>query len=524
MKLYYELARPGFQTQFLLTASCICCFILFGYEQGALANIQGHETFQAQFGYPSGSYLGIIVSTYNLGSFFGCLVNIGCGDILGRKRAIWTGFSLVTIGVILQTSSYSVIQLFIGRFISGVGTGFETSTSPMYQSEVCSAKYRGRLVSAEPMFVAVGIVLAYWVGYGISHAEGGVVWRVPIGIQMLFAILGGIMLFLCPESPRWLVKVGRIEEAKYMLSRIRNLDVNDPEIISTIEEIVSIQEVEASGKTIDWMSIIKGKDAMSGRYRLALAWGIQFFNQMGGCNLVIYYMPLVLETNVGIDAELATILSGCIMICMFVAALVPTFFLDRMGRRPTMFVGSVALSVCMLIITILLKQDEKKSSSAAVAFFFVYMCFFGSTMHCTPWVYVPEVLPLQLRAKGVAIATSSNWLWNFVIAMISPVLTQNLGWKTYIIFTVINAFGALCVYLFYPETGGKTLEEVEDIFLGSEKGIYGGGAIWESNSKRDVEVEYIEYSDKNKMPREASSPAEVLKRGIGVVKPRFVLV
>lgn len=175
MKLYYEVASPGFMTQFVLTTACVCCFILYGFEQGALANIQGHKAFQSQFGYPSGSYLGIIVSIYNLGSFFGCLANIAYGDRLGRKRAIWVGFIFVITGVILQTSSFSVVQLFIGRFISGVGTGIETSTAPMYQAEVCSAKYRGRLVSAEPMFVAVGIVLTYWLGYGIGHAEGGVV-------------------------------------------------------------------------------------------------------------------------------------------------------------------------------------------------------------------------------------------------------------------------------------------------------------------------------------------------------------
>ncbi|CAG8109048.1 unnamed protein product [Penicillium nalgiovense] len=510
MKLYYALAKPGLWTQFFLTATCICCFMLYGFEQGALANIQGHEAFQSQFGYPSGSYLGIIVSIYNLGSFFGCLGNIAIGDILGRKRAIWLGLTLVIIGVILQTSSYGVVQFFIGRFISGLGTGIETSTAPMYQSEVCTAKYRGRLVAAEPMFVSVGIVMVYWVGYGLSFAEGGVVWRVPVGIQLIFAILGWLMLFLCPESPRWLVKVGKIEDAKYALSKIRNLDVNDYKITCTVNEIVHIQEVEAHGKNINWMSILKGKDAMAGRYRLALAWGIQFFNQMGGCNLVIYYMPLVLVTNVGIDTELATILSGCIMICMFVSSLVPTFFLDRMGRRPTMFVGSIALAVCMLIITVLLKQDQKNCSSAAVAFFFVYMCFFGSTMNSTPWVYGPEVLPLQLRAKGVAISTSSNWMWNFVIAMITPVMTDNLGWKTYIVFTVINAFGALCVYMFYPETGRKTLEEIEEIFLGSGKTFYGG--LWDRNQKNGTEVEFVEYSEKNQLNKEVSCSSEVSRQ------------
>lgn len=496
MKTYYPWLKPGLPTQFVLTFTCVCCFILYGFEQGALANIQGHHAFQSQFGYPSGSYLGIIIAIYNVGSFIGCLANIYAGDILGRKRAIWAGFTFIILGVVLQTSSYSVVQLFIGRFIAGLGTGLKSSTAPMYQSEVCSAKYRGRLVSAEPCFVAFGIMLSYWIGYGFSKLEGGVVWRVPVGIQMTFAVIGFLTLFLCPESPRWLVKIGKVEEAKYVLSRIRNLDPNDADVVATIDEILAVQEIESAGTS--WKSILQGKDGFSGRYRLALAWGAQFFNQMGGINLVIYYMPLIMTTNVGVDTELATVLSGGIMICMFVSSLVPAFFLDRMGRRPTMIVGSIGLAVCMLLITVLLQNGLKKASLGAVSFFFVYMCFFGSCMNCTPWVYVPEILPLQLRAKGVAIATSSNWMWNFVIAMITPVMAETLGWKTYVIFTVTNVFAAVVVYVFYPETGRKTLEEVEEIFLGKSRKVYGMGSIWHSTPQK-ADIEYVDYSEKGKL-------------------------
>ncbi len=194
------------------------------------------------------------------------------------------------------------------------------------------------------------------------------------------------------------------------------------------------------------------------------------------------------------------------MICMWAFSMVPSLFLDRMGRRPTMILGSAGLAVCMLIITVLLSQDTRECSLAAVAFFFLFMCVFASTMNCVAWVYISEVLPLQLRAKGTAIGASSNWLWNFVIAMITPVLAENLGWRTYIIFTVTNSVAAVVFYLFHPETSNKSLEEIEDIFLGSNRLFYGGTGIIDRDAMRKplADVEHLESSNSSERAEKAT--------------------
>ncbi|KAG7908116.1 hypothetical protein KL906_003533 [Ogataea polymorpha] len=473
MKSYYELLWPGKPTRTVLTVTCLFSFILYGFEQGALANIQNHPVFQSQFGHPSGNYLGIIVSVYNLGSFFGCMINFFIGDKLGRRKTVWAGFTLVIIGIILQTSSYSVVQLFFGRFISGLGTGMETSTVPMFQAEVASAHNRGGLVAAEPQGVALGISISYWIGYGCSKRYDETSWRLPVGIQMLFAVFAWFLLFLCPESPRWLMKKGRVDDARNCLARINDVPKDDPLVNKCIDDILYLQEVEGEGDQISWWDILRGRDAMHGRYRLFLCVMAQFWNQFGGVNLVVYYVPLVLETNVGMDTNMSTILGGCIMVTFFIFGFIPSLWLDRIGRRFALIGGSLGQMVSMMMITILLRVGSKSTSAAAVAFFFTFMAFFGAAMNCVPWVYVSEILPLQLRSKGNAIGISSNWIMNFVIAMITPIVTENLGWKTYIIFTLTNGAAALMFYLFCPETGNRTLEDIESIFLSQNTLFYG---------------------------------------------------
>ncbi|KAG7898196.1 hypothetical protein KL935_004346 [Ogataea polymorpha] len=471
-------------------------FILYGFEQGALANVQNEAVFQSQFGHPQGNYLGIIVAIYNLGSFFGSMANIWIGDKLGRKRAIWLGFTLVTIGVILQCSSYSVVQLFIGRFISGLGTGFETSTTPMYQSEVCHENHRGGLVAAEPQGVAFGITVSYWIGYGCSKRSDQVSWRLPVGIQMLFAVLGIVMLFFCPESPRWLMKVGRTQDARYSLATINGVPEDHPRISAIIDDILYLQKIEGSGDKITWGDILMGRDAMHGRFRIMLTVFGQFWNQFGGINLVVYYVPMVLENNVGLSSNLATILGGCIMLTFFATGFIPTLFLDKMGRRFAMASGSAGQCISMLLVTILLRVGTKESSVAATAFFFTFIGFFGYAMNCVPWVYAAEVLPLQLRAKGNAISVATNWICNFVIAMITPIMTQNLAWKTYIVFTLTNAVATIHFFVFYPETSKRTLEDIENIFLDSHTIFYGLQEIKRTPTERLTEklidIEHVE--------------------------------
>ena len=245
--------------------------------------------------------------------------------------------------------------------------------------------------------------------YGLSHVAGPAAWRAPIGIQLIFAITVSIVIFGCPESPRWLAKRGREREAIEVLCAFNDLLEDDPYIQDEIEAIRAAIAVE-TGAGAQKISALFRKDNLQTRRRVFLAWLGLFFNQMSGINLLIYYMPTVLVENVGMTPGRAQLVAGFVQIMFPIGNLLPCFALDRMGRRKTMLVGAGLLSCCMLMITILLSFGKPKTSEASITFFFLFNLFFGATLNVVPWVWGPEILPLEARARGTAISVSSHWV------------------------------------------------------------------------------------------------------------------
>ncbi|CEL08185.1 Putative Sugar transporter STL1 [Aspergillus calidoustus] len=459
----------GKKLQLAVTSCCLCAFVLYGYDQGVFGGILENSDWLTQFNHPGDTLTGFITSSYNLGCLAGCFGNFIIGDRLGRRRTIWLAMAWVIVGAALQASAFSRGHLIAGRIVTGVGTGLKTSTVPMYQSEICEGTKRGRLVSAEVMFVGIGIAFAYWWDFAFSFVGGSFAWRWPLAFQIVFALWVILVVFGVPESPRWLLKNGQKEEAIEVLSAIYDKPVDHPDILAEAESIESALSVaaEAEGST-SWVSTFR-KDKLSTRYRIFLAWFVQFMNQAGGINLVVYYILTVLQTNVGLEHRLAQIIAGCIQLMFPLGSLIPSLTLDKMGRRSTMLWGSAGLSISMMLVSALLSQSNdttrgKAFASGSVAFFFTYMFIFGASMNCVPWVYVPEILPLHARTRGTAIGVSSNWLWNFAVVMITPIIIERLKWKAYLIFMATNLAFVPVIYFLYPETSNLSLEEVDNIF------------------------------------------------------------
>ena len=452
-----------------------------------------NQDFLNTFGNPTGSYLGIIVSIYTLGCFFGCVMNFFIGDRMGRRSKIASSMTVITIGVALQCSSFSVEQLMIGRFITGLGTGWETSTCPMYQAELSPPKVRGRLVCSEALFVGVGLIYAYWFDYALSFTSGPIAWRLPLASQIVFAFVVFCFTFTIPESPRYMFYKGEKEEAKRILSYVFGKPGDHPDILKEWNDINDAVILETSEGAFSWAKLFKPDKARTG-YRVFLAYMSMFAQQLSGVNVVNYYITFVLINSVGIEDNLALILGGVAVICFTVGSLVPTFFADRMGRRLPSAVGAFGCGVCMMLISILLSfQDNpklKKSSGAgAVAFFFVFQLVFGSTGNCIPWLMISELIPLHARAKGSSLATSSNWLWNFFVVEITPTIIEKLKWKAYLIFMCCNFSFVPMFYFFFPETKNLTLEAIDDLFS-ENRTIFMGLVDYKSymvDSKRDYE-------------------------------------
>ncbi|KAL4775156.1 general substrate transporter [Aspergillus nidulans var. acristatus] len=463
----------GRSLQAAIWTACGMAFILFGYDQGVFSGIVENENFLDHMSHPNDSLMGIIVSIYNLGCFTGCVVNFLVADKLGRRRAMWFAMLWVIVGATLQASAFSVPHMMVGRFVTGIGTGIETSTVPMWQAELCEASKRGKLVCSEPLLVGVGIVISYFFDYGMSFVGGQIAWRLPIACQMLFALVVIILIFGVPESPRYCYQKGRNEQALQILSDVYGRPKDDPKIQAEQTEILEALAVETKNGEYKWRNILKPDGVSTGR-RVLLGYGMQFMNQVGGINLIVYFIPTVLHDNVGLSRNLSMIIGGCVQIMFVLGSFFPTFFVDRVGRRAPMMWGSFTLGVCMMMVSILLsfkgKENEHATSSASVAFFFVYMFAFGASVNCIPWVYVPEILPLHARAKGTAVGISSNWIWNFFVVMITPVIINRLQWKAYLIFMCTNFAFVPLVYFCYPETANFTLEEIDYLFTNRDKG------------------------------------------------------
>ncbi|KAK9603883.1 hypothetical protein V6Z93_001864 [Aspergillus fumigatus] len=479
----------GLGLRMAILITCQIAFVLFGYNQGVFSGIINNEDFLNIVNHPRAGMLGFLVSIYNLGCFFGTFIAFMTTDRLGFQKSMWFSMVYVVVGGTVQTCSYSLTQLLISRFVNGIGTGIMSTLVPVYQAELCEARKRGKLVCSLPLAVGVGIVLAYWFDYGMTYVTGSISWRLPIACQEIFAVLVVILVAGLPESPRWLYRKGRNEEALQVLCEVYDRAPDHPKVLAESEGILQALELESARGEYRWSQIFLKRDDLQTGRRVLMAYGLQFINQMGGTNIIVFYVTTVLQDNVGLTAKTSSLVGGVIQI-MFVigriyldifvhktqkinhialGSLYPTLYADRLGRRNPMMWGSFGLGSCMLMLAILFSfegtSQAKPTATAAVAFFFLFMLIFGASTNCIPWPYGPELLPLHARTKGQSIGVSANWLWNFFVAMITPILLEKLRWKTYLIFMCLNFSFIPLIYFFYPETANLTLEEIDGLFL-----------------------------------------------------------
>lgn len=256
----------------------------------------------------------------------------------------------------------------------------------------------------------VGIVISYFFDYGMSFVGGPIAWRLPVACQILFAIVVVFIVFGVPESPRYLYKEGRSEEALQVLCDVYDREPNDEKIVREQKDVLDALRLERLHGEYKWSQLFKRDEVQTGR-RVLLAYGMQFMNQVGGINLVVYYVPSALQYNVGLTHNLSLLIGGFVQTMFFFGSLIPAFFLDRLGRRRPMMWGSAGLSISMMLIAVLLSFTQARgysasitqaTSSASVAFFFTvspswmfltafmadliqYMLIFGASVNCIPW-------------------------------------------------------------------------------------------------------------------------------------------
>ncbi|KAK5107090.1 hypothetical protein LTR62_001874 [Meristemomyces frigidus] len=445
-------------------------FLLFGYDQGVMSGIITGEDFNNYFPQTKGNatWQAFVTAIYEIGCLFGAIFSLIFADKVGRRRSIILGAAIMVVGVVIQVTAYTgyspMAQFLVGRVVTGVGNGINTSTIPTYQAECSRSHNRGLLICIEGGVIAFGTLIAYWLDYGASYGPPGLTWRFPIAFQVVFGLIIVVAMVWLPESPRWLLSKDRTEEATVVLAALSGQPREHEDV--QLQLAVIMDSIRVSGQATgssSYSSLFTGGKTQHFR-RMMLGISSQFFQQIGGCNAVIYYFPLLFQQSVGTTHSLALLLGGVNMIIYAAFATTSWFVIEKVGRRRLFIIGSVGQSAAMILAFACLIPGTSSAAIGAGVAFFVYIGFFGATWLPLPWLYSAEISPVKTRARANAVSTISNWLWNFTVVMFTPPFVAASPWGAYLFFAVVNASFVPVIYFFYPETARRSLEEIDLIF------------------------------------------------------------
>ncbi|KAK3939791.1 general substrate transporter [Diplogelasinospora grovesii] len=451
--------------QNLVYAVTFCCsigFLLFGYDLGYMGGLTTSPEFLDRFGNPNASLLGFLVSSYEVGAMLGAGFTFLLGDRFGRKPINIAGAVIVATGAAIQTASFGVPQFLVGRIVAGFGLGMMTTVIPIWLSECAMPKNRGRMMAMQLSNLIMGLIIANWLDYGMSFYPGSVQWRFPCAFQIVFSVIICCFMPFLPESPRYLASVGSVAKATESLAALRGLPTQSPAISEEMREIQYAIEAESEGAG-SWADVFRD-GGVSGFTRVAIGFSANFFQQLSGVNVMSSLGPYIFQNSIGLGRYDALLVSGGLQVFYFLSSLIPWMVVDRAGRRRLFMLGSAGMGVCMMLSAIFVGIGSVGLGYAATVVLYLFQTFFTLGWQSNMWIYPSELLPLRLRLRGSAIAVVSQWLWTFLVVEMTPPMITNIGYKSYIVFAVVNLVTVPIVYFTYPETSQMPLEAVDLLF------------------------------------------------------------
>ena len=414
---------------------------LFGFDT---AVISGAEKAIQQLWQLSAVEHGFTISIALIGTVFGALFGGLPSDALGRRQTLrWIAalYLVSAVGAALAPNW----PAFLGfRFLGGLGVGASSVTAPLYISEISPARSRGQLVGLFQFNIVLGILVAYLSNYLLAHV-GQQPWRWMLGVQAVPALAFLLLLFRVPESPRWLLLHGRPAAGRAVLAVINPVAV-DADVAAILTEQTRTAAQSAS--------------LFDPQYRVPvlLAVAFAFFNQVSGINAIIYYAPRIFEMT-GLGQRTALLSSAGIGLVNFVFTLLGVNFIDRFGRRTLMLIGSVGL-IATLGLVARAFYLQQFGGMLVPGLLFVYIAFFAFSQGAVIWVFISEIFPNAVRAKGQALGSSTHWVMATVIAFTFPYFAEQLGGgTTFAFFGAMMVLQLLFVWRFMPETKGTSLEQ-----------------------------------------------------------------
>ncbi|OQE03814.1 hypothetical protein PENSOL_c001G08077 [Penicillium solitum] len=445
-----------------------------GYNQGLLGGVLTLPWFESQFpeidvsnAQPSEKHYkstlrGTVVALYAVGGFFGAIACIAVGDLLGRRRTLILASVMQMIGAFLMASSFSFSQLVVSRVILGLGTGGQLATAPMWQSEISPAAKRGAHVATIGIFVSVGLTLGLLIDLGMSYVPNSASWRVPVGLPIIFCII--VIVFTCqmPESPRWLVRQGQVSAAREVLAALRDTEIHSEVVNKEILDVESSLAIAGKGTLRQIFQM--GHQRIF--HRASLATGGLMLLQLTGVNSITFYSTTIFQTNLQLDSTISRILAVIYQFCGVIGSIVCVYTIEGFGRRLLWLSSAMANTIAMLLVAALSSQSTNTMAMyAAVVFIFLFHVSMTVGFGGIPFLYASEVAPLSLRTTINGIGSSLYWALSVLIAEVTPIAFNAIGWKYFLIFACLNLAMIPVIYLFYPETAGLSLEDIDEVFI-----------------------------------------------------------
>ncbi|GEQ66513.1 hypothetical protein JCM33374_g176 [Metschnikowia sp. JCM 33374] len=424
-----------------------------------MSSLLTNKYFKDYYNNPSPAAVGTMIAILEIGALLSSFEAGKVGDRIGRRRTIRLGSFIFVVGGLIQATSPNILVLGAGRLIGGIAIGFLTTIIPCYQSEISPPSDRGFYACLEFTGNIIGYSTSIWVDYGFSFLENDWSWRSPLFIQCFMGLLLYLGSFVIVETPRWLLDHDHDIEGMIVISDLYADGNIEDEIAKfeyrQIKENVLIQRVEGGERSYLYMFSRYKK-------RLSVACFSQMFAQLNGINIVSYYAPMIFE-SAGWVGRSAIFMTGINSLVYIASTIPPWYLVDGWGRKPLLLTGAIVMAISLFSIAYSLFLNDTYTPQVVVGFVILFNAAFGASWGPIPWM-MNEVLPNSVRSKGAATSTATNWLFNFIVGEMTPILLDVIKWKTYLIPGASCVLSFLCVHFLFPETKGLSLEDMGSIF------------------------------------------------------------
>ncbi|SMQ52647.1 unnamed protein product [Zymoseptoria tritici ST99CH_1A5] len=468
---------PGLRKTYICLMMVVLTSASNGFDGSMVNGLQSLTPWQEYFNHPKGAHLGLFSAIMAVGSILSLPITPYIADGFGRRWGIIIGCSIGLVGVALQGACTKFQMFLAARFLIGFGTSIAHGSSPLLITELAHPQHRAIFATIYNTTWYIGAIIAAWTTYGTNQMSNNWSWRIPSILQGVAPVIQLSFIYFVPESPRFLVAKGQSEKAHSVLAKVHaNGNLDDEVVLLEIEEIRTTIKLEQEYESNGWLQLFK---TVGMRRRLLILLTLGLFSQWSGNGLASYYLNLVLN-DIGItNSNTQLLINGGIQIMNLAVALGQCFVVDRVGRRTLFLISTTGMLVSFTVWTAcaghFARTGIQASGNAVVAMIFLYYVCYNLAWSGMLVSYGAEILPYNLRAKGLTLMFFAVNLALFFNQYVNPVALKDIGWKYYIVYCVWLAIELAVVYFFYIETRYTPLEEIAKYFDG-DAALLGGAA------------------------------------------------